>query len=113
MRHAKTVSSFPGLPRDLLCTSGAEILFYRFFSFPRFPFPFLFPPLSPVIYFSFFSIPVSLLLLFLTIWTECLLSASWKGGRLVDFYPFVSVLSVSCALNSIDPHVLPEYIVGR
>ena len=83
------------------------------FPFPVSRFPFLFPPLSPVIYFSFFSIPVSLLLLFLTIWTECLLSASWKGGKLVDFYRFVSVLSVSCALNSIDPHVLPEYIVGR
>lgn len=54
MRHAKTVSSFPGLPRDLLCTSGAEILFYRFFSFPRFPFPFSFPSPFPRHLFFFF-----------------------------------------------------------
>ena len=89
-------------PRDLLYLERILHLFLLFL-FPISSFP----------HFFFFDLSFPCFLRFLTIWTECFFSASWKGvGNWSLSYLCCSCLSV-VSLNSIDPHMFSiRCIVG-
>lgn len=79
-----------------------------------FPFLFLFPfPISSFPHFFPSDLSFPCFLRFLTIWTECFFSASWKGvGNWSLSYLCCSCLSV-VSLNSIDPQMFSTRVYRR